>query len=129
QVTSNTNPAARLQNTLFARSLAFVLLAFVTYASTTVHKHGSFTLAPTDGSSAATHFKDDAGAKANDSRSTGECLICQLRQQLSASLLGTLPQIAAPQAQAQPALATALPSASRFSTPQRGRAPPPASLS
>jgi hypothetical protein len=113
-----------------ARLLAFVLLAFVAYSTTAeaVHKHGNLLLAPSGGSAAEAYSSDDDRSSANDSRSNGECVICQLRQHLSTSLLNVLPQLVAPQEQAARAHAVVLPTASTFATPQRGRAPPLASL-
>jgi hypothetical protein len=129
-VTSNTTSATHRQNTPLARLLAFVLLAFVTYTTTAeaVHKHGNLSLVTSNGSATAIYSSGDAHSSANDSRSTGECVICQLRQHLSLSLLNALPQLVAPQAQATRTLAATLPSASRTLAPQRGRAPPFASL-
>jgi hypothetical protein len=113
-----------------ARLLAFVLLAFVTYSTTAeaVHKHGNLLFASSNSSATAVYSSGDASHSANDSRSASECVICQLRQHLSISLLNALPQLVAPQRQTTRTLATTLPSASRFATPQRGRAPPLASL-
>jgi Protein of unknown function (DUF2946) len=118
------------QNAPLARLLAFVLLVFVTYSTTVeaVHKHGNLLLASSGNTATTVYSQGDANSSANDSRSKGECVICQLRQHLSVSLLNALPQIVAPQQQATRTLAATLPSASRFATPQRGRAPPTASL-
>jgi Protein of unknown function (DUF2946) len=129
-VTSHTTSATHRQNTPLARLLAFVLLAFVTYSTTVeaVHKHGNLSFTSSNSSATTVYSSGDAGSSAKDSRSTGECVICQLRQHLSISLLNALPQLVAPQQQATRTLAAALPSASRFATPQRGRAPPLASL-
>jgi hypothetical protein len=130
QVTSSTRSAIFRPNASLKRILAFVLLAFVTYAATAeaVHRHGGLLLVATGSSTSAISPSNDAGSAANDSRANGECLICQLRQQLSFTLLNAPPLIVAPQAQIARAHATALPSFSRPDAPQRGRAPPLASL-
>jgi hypothetical protein len=111
--------------------LAFVLLAFVAYTTTveSVHRHGRLTLKLSESSAAAVTSSGDANPSANDSPALGDCLICQLRQQLSFSLLSDLPQIVAPQVQPELSPAVAPLSVSRFEAPQRGRAPPHASLS
>jgi hypothetical protein len=131
QVTSNTTVAAPCRpNAPLKRILAFVLLAFVTYTATAeaVHRHGGFLLVAQASSATALSPSDDASSSANDSRANGECLICQLRQQLSFTLLNAPLLVVAPQAQVARAQATALPSFSRPDAPQRGRAPPLASL-
>ncbi|MBA2734354.1 MAG: hypothetical protein H0U54_15940 [Acidobacteria bacterium] len=129
-MTGNITSATHRQNRPIARLLAFVLLAFVTYSSTAeaVHKHGNLSLAPSNSSAQAAYSPSDASSTINNSRATGECVICQLRQQLSVSLLNALPQIVAPQNQATRALAAALPCSTRYTTPRRGRAPPLPSL-
>ena len=129
-MTSQTTSATSPQNAPLARLLAFVLLAFVAYSTTVeaVHKHGTRSLAVNGVSATAIYSSGDPGTSANDSRAASECVICQLRQQLSTSLLSALPQIVAPQEQIARAHSSALPATSRFSTPQRGRAPPLASL-
>ena len=129
QVTSNTGSLARRQSAPFARLLAFVLLAFVTYAATSIHRHGSLLPAAPDSNVPAITSSDDSGSLANDSRATGECLICQLRQQLSFSLLNAPSLNVAPEAQLARFIASELPSFSVTATPQRGRAPPLTSLS
>jgi len=129
-VTGNTTSATPRQNTPLARLLALVLLAFVAYSTTAeaVHKHGNLSLAPLNSSAQAFYSSGDASSSINNSRATGECVICQLRQQLSISLLTALPQIVAPLNQATQTLAAALPCSARYTTPRRGRAPPLASL-
>jgi hypothetical protein len=131
QVTSNTTAAPFRPYAPLKRILAFVLLAFVTYTATAeaVHRHGGLLLAAQASNATALSQSDDAGSSANDSRANGECVICQLRQQLSFTLLNAPLLIVAPQAQTARTQATALPSLSRQAATQRGRAPPLASLS
>jgi hypothetical protein len=109
--------------------MAFALLAFVAYAATAevVHRHGGLSLV-SPGASAVINPSGDAGSVANDSRAFSDCLVCQLRQQLSFSLLNAPPLILAPPAQLARTPGAALPCFSRPDTPQRGRAPPLASL-
>ncbi len=130
-MTSNTVSATRHRHAPLARLLAFVLLAFVTYTTTaeSVHRHGGLALKRADVSAASVSSSGDANPSANDSPALGDCLICQLRQNLSFSLLSALPQLVAPQVSAELSQAVALLSASRFEAPKRGRAPPATSLS
>jgi hypothetical protein len=130
-VTSNTVSVQFRPNAPFKRVLAFVLLAFVTYTATAeaVHRHGGLLLVANE-TTAATVISPsgEAGSSANDSRAIGECLICQLRQQLAFTLLSAPPLISAPQQQTARTQTASVQSFSRPDTPQRGRAPPPASL-
>jgi hypothetical protein len=129
-VTSSTRSATSRPNAHLQRIMAFVLLAFIAYAATAevVHRHGARSLV-TPGSSATTiKPSGDAGSSANDSRTVGDCLICQLRQQLSFSLLNAPPLALAPPAKLARMTLSVLPCFSRTDTPQRGRAPPLASL-
>jgi hypothetical protein len=115
-----------------ARVLAFVLLTFITYTTTAeaVHRHGGLALKRSE-SSAATVIRSsgDTDPSANDSSALGDCLICQLRQHLSFSLLSALPQLVTPQAPPELSQTVAPLSASRCEAPRRGRAPPHTSLS
>lgn len=130
QVTSNTGSMTHRPSTPFKRLLAFVLLAFFIYASTaeSVHRHGGLLLA-TQGSSAPKFTApDDTGSLTRDARASSECLICQLRQQLSFSLLNAPSLNVTPETELTREGATPLPSLSGTDTPQRGRAPPLTSL-
>ncbi|HWT00537.1 MAG TPA: DUF2946 family protein [Pyrinomonadaceae bacterium] len=130
-MTSNTELSKSRRHAPLARTLAFVLLAFVAYTTTaeSVHRHGRLELTRSGSPAAAVNASGDADSAANDSPALGDCLICQLRQNLSFSLLSALPQLVAPQSQAELSRAVALLSASRFEAPRRGRAPPSTSLS
>jgi hypothetical protein len=129
QVTSNTASVEFRPNAPSKRVLAFVLLALVTYAATAeaVHRHGGLLLVANETAATAVIQSGEAGSSANDSRAIGECLICQLRQQLSFTLLNAPQLIVAPQQQTARTQATVVQSFSGSDTPQRGRAPPPTS--
>ena len=130
-MTSNTGLATARRHAPLARLLAFVLLAFVTYTTTaeSVHRHGRFALHASDSSAATISSSGDANPSATDSPALGNCLICQLRQNLSSTLLSALPQLVAPQSEVELSPSRALFSASRFEATRRGRAPPITSLS
>lgn len=112
-----------------ARAVAFLLLVFVTHSTTAAvaHRHGN--LLP-EGSAGVTTI----GAANTDhsttegSRPTGECLICQLHQNLFSTLLVSIPGIAAPQAEEAHARKTFVSFLSETHAPRRGRAPPQTSL-
>jgi len=130
-VTSNTTPATPRRHAPLARLLAFALLAFVAYTTTaeSVHRHGGLALERAAVSAASVSPSGDAVPSANDSQALGDCLICQLRQNLSFSLPSALPPLVAPQVSAELTRAAALLSAARSGAPTRGRAPPSTSLS
>jgi hypothetical protein len=130
QVTSDTRSAPRHLNAPVKRILAFVLLALVAYAATAevVHRHGRSFLATSGSTFASIARSGDGSSALNDSLKFSECSICQLRQQLSFSLLNAAPQIIAPQTELTHARAASRPAFSHRGSPQRGRAPPQTSL-
>ncbi|HEY0322433.1 MAG TPA: hypothetical protein VGC66_15865 [Pyrinomonadaceae bacterium] len=112
-----------------ARVLAFVLLVFVTYSATLEIVHGHGQPLPVKSSvTASFHGANTDQSTTESSRSTGECLICQLHQQLFSTLLISVPGIAPPQTEETIAAHSFSSSPSEANTPQRGRAPPQASL-
>lgn len=108
-----------------ARVLAFVLLVLVTNTATAeiVHRHGNLLPASSAGAAAFRDANTDQ-TTTDGSRSTGECLICQLHQHLFTTLLINVPGIAAPQAEETHVAKTFISFASEASMPERGRAPP-----
>jgi hypothetical protein len=112
--------------------LAFALLALVTYSATVnvVHRHGNLLLKPAAQTitAAAVSEPGDANSSLNDSRSLGDCLICQLHQNLSTTLFSPQPQLIAPVAQARQIPAAEISYLSQSNTPRQGRAPPLTSL-
>jgi hypothetical protein len=112
-----------------ARVLAFVLLAFVTHSATfeIVHRHGQPLPANSTGV-ASFHSSNTDHSTTESSRSTGECLICQLHQHLFSTLLISIPGIAPPQAEVAHVVEAFISSPSEANAPRRGRAPPQAPL-
>jgi hypothetical protein len=129
-VTSKTRSALRTKHAPPARLLAFVLLALVTYAATaeSAHKHGNVSLNRPAQSAPAFEASSDAESSLKDSKKFGDCLICQLHQNLSVSLFSTLPQVVAPLTQTAHLLAAELTYLSQSDTPHSGRGPPLSSL-
>jgi len=128
-VTSLFNSTARRRPNIFGRGLASVLLLLVVYGSTVeaVHSHGGLVPARTAEARTVTQT-NDPGQTTRQTSSHGDCLICQLHQNLANGLF---------QAQTlalRPLTATtATPTSvalyySHTAVPRRGRAPPLTSL-
>jgi hypothetical protein len=66
----------------------------------------------------------DKGTSSNRTLTRDECLICQLHQNLFATLLSHAPQTAPAASQLPPAQSTQVSYFSRFHIQQQGRAPP-----
>lgn len=130
-MTSKNDTTLRIQHAPVARVLAFVLLVLVAYSTTAeaVHKHGNLLLNQAPQTVTAVSEPTDTGSSLNDSRSLGDCLICQLHQNLSTTLFSPLPQVVAPVTQATLAPRTEAFYLSQSDPPRRGRAPPSPSLS
>jgi hypothetical protein len=129
-VTSKTTQAkSRFAPAPLARLLAFVLLAFITHSSRVeiVHRHGSLLPLSNTGAASFVDLNRDH-SNTESTRSTGECLICQLHQHLFSTLLISTPAIAQPQAEEVITRQSFIPAPEHAHTPQRGRAPPQATL-
>jgi hypothetical protein len=129
-VTSKTTRTLRTQHAPLARLLALVLLSFVAFAATveTVHQHGNVLPDRAGLTAPAFSGSSDAGFSLKDSRTFGDCLICQLHQNLSTALFSPLPQIIVPLEQAVRVPAVEISYLSQSDTLRRGRAPPLPSL-
>jgi len=110
----------------FARVLSFLLLGFIVYGTTVeaAHTHGN--LPGANNTAGAASLSDPA--KGSDSSGNlqrcSDCLICQLHQNFSATLI-SVPPTAGPSILRS--LFSSVASAtvrSHTSTPRRGRAPP-----
>ena len=130
-MTSKNESTLKVKHALSARVLAFALLVLVAYSATAeaVHKHGNLLLSQAAQTVTAVSAPGDTGSLLNDSRSLGDCLICQLHQNLSTTLFSPLPQVVAPVTQATLAPVAEISYLSHAATPRRGRAPPLTSLS
>jgi hypothetical protein len=108
-----------------ARVLAFALLVFVTYSSTVniAHRHGGLLSGQSVGAGVIVDADTDYSTTGG-SRSTGECLICQLHQHLFSTLLINTPGIAPPSAKEAFVTKALISSHSETCAPRRGRAPP-----
>jgi hypothetical protein len=128
-VTSKTTRAGNRRVAPLARLLVFLLFVFVTHSATVeiVHQHGN--LLPVNSTGApALRDADTDHSTTDSSRSTSECLICQLHQHLFVTLLISTPGIDPPPAEEALAHATRISYFAEASVQQYGRAPPQASL-
>ncbi|HYJ47927.1 MAG TPA: DUF2946 family protein [Pyrinomonadaceae bacterium] len=129
-MTSKTTASQRMRPANGSRLLSLVLLTLVAYSATAeaVHKHGNLLLNQTAQTGVAVSGPSETNSSLNDSRAFGDCLVCQLHQNLSTTLFSPLPQVIAPIAQGTTTPATELSFQSQSDTPRHGRAPPLPSL-
>ena len=116
--------------TLNARVLVYALLALISFNATVeaVHNHDYFLGRETQSARASIGDASDSDARANQSKQSGECLICQLQRQMVGALIAAPPFLSKPLAQAPLAQTPLIFDGSIAQTPSRGRAPPSASL-
>ena len=115
---------------VFARTLSLLLLGFIVYGTTieAAHTHGN--LADRTNAVASSSFSDPATqTKTNNNLlGCGDCLICQLHQYFSATLVSVPPSIVSSSLRSRIFNLTAVSVHSQTATPRTGRAPPQASL-
>jgi hypothetical protein len=119
--------------------LAVVLLASIAWGATaeSTHHHGAQATARVStllsqahasnvGEQTTTPRVESGGTEQSSSRSTNaaDCLICQLHQNLSATLFNTPPRVAPVDSHVVSASATVIFPLSEVASNQRGRAPP-----
>jgi hypothetical protein len=127
------NPARR------ARVLALVLLASIAWGATAefTHHHGAQStarLSATPNQAQASNVaaqtatprveSGETGTSSSKSSNGADCLICQLHQNLSATLFNTPPRVAPIDIQVVSASATVIFPLSEVASNQHGRAPP-----
>jgi hypothetical protein len=115
---------------VFARALSLLLLGFIVYGTTVEAAHAHGNLGGARISAGSSSFSDPAAktkGKTNPLSCT-DCLICQLHQHFSASLI-SLPPSMSPPAFLVPFFHSATTAFhSQTNTPRIGRAPPQASI-
>lgn len=117
--------------------LAVLLLASLAWGSTVefAHHHGAraksgeslFTTAqsPTTVEANSTQISpDNPNGTSSKSKTGAECLICQLHQNLSASVIGHTPGVGPTEARGLNTASDAVVQLSEFTSPGQGRAPP-----
>jgi hypothetical protein len=111
---------------VFSRALSLLLLGFIAYGTTVeaAHTHGSLAA---NNPIAGSYFSDPATGttEANSNLlGCGDCLICQLHQHFSATLISVPPSVIPSSLKSRLLDSTAVSVLSKTTTPQRGRAPP-----
>lgn len=130
-MTSRNETNLRIRHAPTARLLACVLLALVTYTTTSevVHRHGNLLLNRAAETVTTVSTQGGGNSSLNDPRSLADCLICQLHQNLATTLFSPQAQIVAPVTEGALTPAAEVSYPSHTATPRRGRAPPLTSLS
>ena len=109
----------------FSRVLSLLLLGFIVYGTTVkaAHTHGMLT---PNSVVAASNFSDPATdlKETNTLLGCGECLICQLQQNFSATLISVPPSIGHTPLGSRFVNSTTVLAHSQTTTPRTGRAPP-----
>jgi hypothetical protein len=117
------------------RLLAILLLAAFAWGTTAdlSHHHGtkaklksrsSTAQSPTADEATATQVSSSNTNGTSNSKTGAECLICQLHQNLSATVIGHSPGVGPTETSRLNALPTAVVQLSEFSSTGQGRAPP-----
>jgi hypothetical protein len=106
--------------------LSFLLLGFIVYSTTVeaAHTHGN--LAATNNAVGVSTFSDPATDTnaSNTLLGCGDCLICQLHQGFSATLISVPPSLVSSALRSRVFNASAVLVHSETTSPRRGRAPP-----
>ena len=118
-----------LKRAAFPRALSILLLAFIICGTTVEAAHNHGNLAESN-KVTATHFSDPATESKAGTSSPGcsECLICQLHQHFSATVLAVPPSIIPASIRSRFFDFTTVSVHSQISRPRAGRAPPQISL-
>ena len=111
---------------MFSRVLSFVLLSFIVWGTTVqaAHKHGG--LSDTKSTAQENVFSEPGTQTARDGSLAGcaDCLICQLHQDFSTSLVVERDSSAPARARLEISLATSVTPTRLMAAPNSGRAPP-----
>jgi hypothetical protein len=110
----------------FPRALSIVLLAFIICGTTVEAAHNHGNLPGSNKVTSAAHFSDPATESTLGTNSPGcsDCLICQLHQNFSATVISVPPSIGPSAHSFRVFNLTTVSVHSQTATPQRGRAPP-----
>src|SRR4030095_2553540 len=123
-VTSTLTSTNHYKRSGFARALTVLLLALIVHGTTVeaVHRHGNVSNA----SALTSSVSDSGSAKTQGGKLVGcnDCLICQLHQNFSASLINIRSGITPLRVSVRYLESAPLTVQSQTNTPQTGRAPP-----
>jgi hypothetical protein len=114
----------RKSHSRFSRVLSFLLLGFIVYGTTVeaAHTHGGVPSRVVSSASFSDPATDAKGA--TPLVGCGDCLICQLHQNFSATLISLPPSVAPTSLSSQFIVSTTIPLHAQTSAPRSGRAPP-----
>src|SRR6266542_559373 len=126
KVTRDGNSKLIKKSGLFSRALSLLLLGFIVYGTTieAAHTHGSLTAA--NNAITSSSFSDPASeSNANNTLlSCSDCLIYQLHQNFSATVISVPPSIVSAAIRSRIFDLAAVSASSETNAPRRGRAPP-----
>jgi hypothetical protein len=113
------------QRASFSRALSLLLLVFILYGTTieAAHRHGRI-LDLSSGKTTSVSQTQGSPEAGNTALGCGECLICQLHQNFSTSLIAVRPGSSPLRTRLELLRLAAVALKSQTSTPQKGRAPP-----
>jgi hypothetical protein len=111
---------------MFARGLSFLLLGFIVYGTTVeaAHRHGKFSESRSPQSTACVSDSGMETQSGGNLTSCADCLICQLHQYFSATLISVPPSIGLSAVKARFSSLDFVSVSSETNAPRRGRAPP-----
>jgi hypothetical protein len=111
---------------MFARVLSLLLLGFIVYGTTVeaAHTHAGFAGPANDVSVNTVSDPATETTATNTLPGCGDCLICQLHQHFSATLLSAPPSFSSSSLNSRFVSLAAVTVHSETAAPQRGRAPP-----
>jgi hypothetical protein len=125
-VSRETNSNLVKRHGTFARVLSFLLLGFIVYGTTVeaAHTHGRVSVS--NSAVGVSKLSDPATDTKTGTTLLGcsDCLICQLHQGFSTSLISVAPSLLPSALKSRLFSATAVLVHSETTTPRRGRAPP-----
>jgi hypothetical protein len=110
--------------------LSFLLLGFIVYGTTVeaAHTHGALRAAKSSVTASNFSTPESDTKTATNLVGCGDCLICQLHQQFSTSVIAAPPSVVPSSLAARHLNTTATAVRSQTATPRSGRAPPKAIL-
>ena len=124
----NRRPHSKLvrPHAAFARVLSFLLLSFIVYGTTVeaAHKHGNLVRRSDVPGAASVSDLGSGTIRTTKLSGCGDCLICQLHQYFSTTLISRPPTVVPAPLRSRIFNLTAVSVASRTDAPRRGRAPP-----
>lgn len=129
-VTSTLTANTFSQRSSFSRALSLLLLVFIVYGTTVeaAHRHGGIVTASNSVNTTSLANSGNSKALRLNLIGCGDCLICQLHQHFSTTLLSTRSGLAPARFRTEYSETASVASQSQINAPRTGRAPPRPSL-